>query len=358
MNGARWRRLGVATACSLAAVAVVTGAIALFEPYVPVLSLGVLYIFAVLPVAVVWGLRFALPVSVAEHARVQLVLPAAEAHASLSDGENWFALAVYLATAVVVSELAARARRRAVAAEQRERESTLLADLATELLAGQRLDDQLAEIAGRAAAVLGVDRAEIELGPERARHGRLVPYVLDAAGRQIGTIFTSRWIECRGPTSSAGSFLRWPRCSRLRRSVTGWRARRSRPRRSAAATWSRLRCSGPSPTTCARLSPASATAIGALRSRVAHAHGRGPARAAGDDRARVEPPRHGSSATCSTSRGSKRRAVAPQLEAWELADLVHEAVDTLGAREPRRGRRRDAGRRRRRRPGPAGRSRT
>ena len=52
-------------AASVLAVAAVTAAIFLFKGFVPVLSLGVLYIFAVLPVAVVWGLAFALPVSVA-----------------------------------------------------------------------------------------------------------------------------------------------------------------------------------------------------------------------------------------------------------------------------------------------------
>ena len=93
----------VAISISAALVAVVTGVIALFEEWVPVLSLGVLYVFAVLPVAVVWGLRLALPVSVASMLAFNwLFLPPRHTHTH-SDGENWFALAVYLATAVVVS---------------------------------------------------------------------------------------------------------------------------------------------------------------------------------------------------------------------------------------------------------------
>src|SRR5439155_8581410 len=55
----------VAALASAGAVALVTGAIAGARPYVPVLSLGVLYVFAVLPVAVAWGLAYAIPVSVA-----------------------------------------------------------------------------------------------------------------------------------------------------------------------------------------------------------------------------------------------------------------------------------------------------
>ena len=50
---------------SVAAVAIVTGVIALLKSHVPVLSLGVLYLFAVLPVAIAYGFPFALAVSVA-----------------------------------------------------------------------------------------------------------------------------------------------------------------------------------------------------------------------------------------------------------------------------------------------------
>src|SRR5690349_14224523 len=118
MSNERWRQYGLATAVSVGAVALVTAVIALFERYVPVLSLGVLYIFAVLPVAVIWGLRFALPVSVASMLAFNWFFLPPRHTLSLAEGENWFALAVYLATAVVVSELAARSRRRAAAAEQ------------------------------------------------------------------------------------------------------------------------------------------------------------------------------------------------------------------------------------------------
>ena len=50
---------------SVAAVALVTGAIFALDSVAPVLSLGVLYVFAVLPVAVFFGLGYALLVSVA-----------------------------------------------------------------------------------------------------------------------------------------------------------------------------------------------------------------------------------------------------------------------------------------------------
>ncbi|MGZ4392952.1 MAG: hypothetical protein ACXVRK_12665, partial [Gaiellaceae bacterium] len=52
------RRLLSGWLASAALVAAMTGAIALLKSHVPVLSLGVLYIFAVLPIAVVWGLAY------------------------------------------------------------------------------------------------------------------------------------------------------------------------------------------------------------------------------------------------------------------------------------------------------------
>ena len=189
-GGTGWRRLLTAAAASVGAVAVVTVAIALFKPYVPVLSLGVLYVFAVLPIAVVWGLGFALPVSVASMLAFNWFFLPPTHTLSLADSENWFALAVYLGTAVVVSELAARSRRRAAVAEQRERESALLVDVATELLRGRDLDDELDIVARRAAEILGVESAEIELGPARRHRAPDSPHPLEAADRPIGTIYT------------------------------------------------------------------------------------------------------------------------------------------------------------------------
>jgi len=116
------RRLGAAAA-SLAAVVAVTGAIFALEPVAPVLSLGVLYLFAVLPIAAIWGLPFALGVSIVSMLTFNwFFLPPTHTF-RLRDSENWVALAVYLVTAVSVSELAARARRRAAEAEQLAREA-------------------------------------------------------------------------------------------------------------------------------------------------------------------------------------------------------------------------------------------
>ena len=190
MSSKRLRHYGVAALASAGSVAVVTAVIALFDQWVPVLSLGVLYIFAVLPVAVVWGLGFALPVSVASMLAFNWFFLPPRHTFTLADSENWFALAVYLATAIVVSELAARARRRASAAEQRERESVLLAGACSRPPARPRSRRRSsprwpepppacwASITSRSSS------AAPDAGTRRA------PHPLEAAGRQVGTLYT------------------------------------------------------------------------------------------------------------------------------------------------------------------------
>jgi two-component system, OmpR family, sensor histidine kinase KdpD len=163
-------------AASAAAVAVVTGAIAILDRWIPVLSLGVLYLFAVLPIAVFWGLAYAIGVSVASMLAFNFFFLDPVHTLTLSDSRNWFALLVFVATSVVVSELAARSRRRA-------HEASLLAEIATSLLEHGTVGDELEQISDEAARALHAESVEITLGPE-LRDG----YELTASGRRVGTI--------------------------------------------------------------------------------------------------------------------------------------------------------------------------
>ena len=179
----------VALAGSVAAVAVVTLAIELFKRFVPVLSLGVLYVFAVLVVAVVWGMRYAIPVAVASMLAFNWFhLPPLYTF-TLADGSNWFALAAYVVVAVTVSVLADRVRRRAAEAEQREREAALLADVAEGAtrrprLAGRARIDLVREpprYSGSAA------RGSNSAGTRRPRVRRRMALEVDK--RLVGTLY-------------------------------------------------------------------------------------------------------------------------------------------------------------------------
>jgi two-component system, OmpR family, sensor histidine kinase KdpD len=174
----------------LLAVALVTAAIEVIDDYVPVLSLGVLYLFAVLPIAVVWGTAHAVFVAIASMLAFNFFFLPPLYTLSLEERSNWLALAVYLSTAIVVGSLASHARRRSEEALQREREAALLADIAAQLLRGTRLEDELDNIAARTAGVLGVSSARIELGDRSGRVAHESPSALEAGDRVIGTLYT------------------------------------------------------------------------------------------------------------------------------------------------------------------------
>jgi two-component system, OmpR family, sensor histidine kinase KdpD len=185
------RRLGGWLA-SVVLLAVVTAAIELLKHHVPVLSLAVLYILAVLPVAIGWGLAYAVPVAVASMLTFNFLFLPPLYTFTLADSRNWFALLVFVVTAVVVSDLAARSRRRA-------RESELLARVATSLLEQDDVSAALDDIAAEAAAPLEVERARILVG-EQPITSSADQYPLVAAGRRVGTLTLE---QPRGRSSAA-----------------------------------------------------------------------------------------------------------------------------------------------------------
>ena len=168
---------------SVAAVVLVTAAIFLLRGGVPVLSLGSLYVLAVLPVAIFWGRIWAVLVAVASMLAFNFFFLAPVYTFRLSERSNWLALGVYLATAIAVSELAARARRRAAEAEQREQEEALLGELSIALLQGESLVDELPRIGAATGSIIGVEGARIELGQAPGQG-----IELRAGSRLVGTL--------------------------------------------------------------------------------------------------------------------------------------------------------------------------
>ncbi len=322
------RRLLTGVLASAIAVALVTAAVELFKLWVPVLSLGVLYVFAVLPIAVTYGLGFAVFTSIASMLAFNWFhLPPVHTF-TLANSSNWFSLAVYLATSIVVSELAARSRRRAAAAEQRERESAFLARLSTDLLGGRTLDDELPAIAGRAATVLGVPSAEISLGGQRPPSD-MAPYELQAAGRTIGAIYAPS-----DPNADAQRRFLPALAALLAVAVDRDRLERDALeaetlRRSDLVKTALLRAVSHdlrTPLTGIR------TAIGALRNSTL--------RLSDHDRAELLDTIEVDSERLNRLVADlldlsrlEAGAAAPEQELWSLDDLVRDAIDSLGARD-------------------------
>ena len=184
----RERHIAAVISCALA-VTVTTIAIELLKSVVAVISLGVLYVFPVLAIAIAFGIAYSVAVSVASMLAFNWFFIPPVGTFTIADSRNWAALVVYLATAIVVSSLTARSRSRAVEAERRAEETAVIADLATALLRGTSIESELEVVAERSARVLGATRARIELGPPRPPPAGESPLVLTAGGRQVGTLY-------------------------------------------------------------------------------------------------------------------------------------------------------------------------
>lgn len=143
-------------------VAAMTGFIALLRPVTASLHLSVLYLLVVLPVAVVWGTGLALITSVlCVVVYGYLFVPPFQSY-PVANSEDIVALAVFMLTAVVVGQLAARLRGAVRAAERLTEEHSALRQVAT-LIARSGPPQEVFEAVTREVGLLcGADVARME----------------------------------------------------------------------------------------------------------------------------------------------------------------------------------------------------
>jgi two-component system sensor histidine kinase KdpD len=160
--------LALATLETLGAVGVATGLVALLDEVAPATGLGVLYLLAVLFVAIRHGQVAALITAVLGVTTLNFLFIEPRYRLTISDSHNVVALGVFLIAALVVSRLAELARRRATEAERRavlatarEREAAILADAAASVLAGGNLET---ELTGRGATLDAFAPSAVRLG--------------------------------------------------------------------------------------------------------------------------------------------------------------------------------------------------
>lgn len=154
------------------AVGLATAAIAALQSTAPPAGLGIVYLLAVLAVAIRRGQAAALITAVLGVLTLNYLFIPPRHHLSIAHSQDVVELAVLLVAAVVVSRLAAVARQRTAEAEERagvaarhEREAKLLADTAAGILAHESLSAQLQSVGGRVAAASGATDARIVLAP-------------------------------------------------------------------------------------------------------------------------------------------------------------------------------------------------
>jgi two-component system, OmpR family, sensor histidine kinase KdpD len=179
------RSLGAFVA--VAAVAIATGLVYPLKQVAPVVSLGVVYLLAVMLVSVRWGLWLGLLTSLLSAAAFNFFHIPPVGRFTIKDSANWVALSAFVVVAVAVSLVAEFARVRTAEAEQRQRETDLAAELARLLLGAALLEEALPVAAQRLALAIGARSASIDL---RAVSGdeRRVAFPLSGAGGQIGTL--------------------------------------------------------------------------------------------------------------------------------------------------------------------------
>jgi signal transduction histidine kinase len=154
---ARIRRRLSAALTGVALVAAVTAVIWLLEPRVPALGLGVLYLFAVVPIALVDGLAVACAVSVASVAAFSFFFLSPRHSLNPGTVEHWEVLVALLVASLVVSELAARSQREARRSARLADEQAALRRVATLVARGVPPPEVFAAVAREVGLLLGVE---------------------------------------------------------------------------------------------------------------------------------------------------------------------------------------------------------
>jgi K+-sensing histidine kinase KdpD len=108
---------------TIAAVAIGTLLVYPLKSVAPVVSLGVVYLPAILLISVVWGLRLGLLASVASAVAFNFFQIPPLYRFAIAEEQNWVALAAFAIAAIVSSTVAGLARARALEAERRREEA-------------------------------------------------------------------------------------------------------------------------------------------------------------------------------------------------------------------------------------------
>jgi two-component system sensor histidine kinase KdpD len=179
------RRTGAIVA--VGAVALCTLILYPLQEVAPAVSLGVVYMLAVLVVSVIWGAGLGVATAVLSAAAFNFFHLPPVGRFTIRSSEDWVALVAFLVAAALASSVAEVTRARARDAEERRREADLAAEMARLLLRGENLSEALPTAAARLAQTLQLSSAAIEMeaveGDERS-----VAFPLREGTRRLGTL--------------------------------------------------------------------------------------------------------------------------------------------------------------------------
>lgn len=138
---------------SLGAVAAVTLFYAIIFPEANTTTVAMTFLLATLAIATAWGLREAIVASAASMLCFNFFLLPPYYTFTIYDSQNWVALATFLITAVVASQLSASAKRRADEATRRQQEMERLYDLSKTLMLVDNRSAAASQVSQRIAQV-------------------------------------------------------------------------------------------------------------------------------------------------------------------------------------------------------------
>lgn len=176
------------TLVAVAAVAACTLALYPLRSVAPVLSLGVLYLLAVLVVSSRYGLRHGIATAVASALAFNLFHIPPTGRLTVASSQNAVGLLAFLVAAVSAARISDLARRRAIDADERRREADLAAELARVLLGPGAVADALPVAARRIAQAFELPSAALELGAGPDAGARRCAFALRDGDEAVGTL--------------------------------------------------------------------------------------------------------------------------------------------------------------------------
>lgn len=172
---------------AIAFVALCTLLIYPLKQAAPVVSLGVVYMLAVVIVSVTWGVWLGVGTSLLSALAFNYFHLPPVGQLTIRNADNWVALVAFLIVAMLASSVAEVTRARSREAAERRREADLAAEMARLLLSGRRLSEDLPTAAARLSQVLELPSAAIELEAVEGDERR-VAFPLREGPRRLGTL--------------------------------------------------------------------------------------------------------------------------------------------------------------------------
>src|ERR1700680_1446278 len=202
----RWKRYSSDSILAIVGTSLLTGIIFVFRLYPRIPNISVAYLFIVLALASTRGMFAAVIASVAAFLSFDFFLVPPLYTFTIGKVDEWLALFIFLATAIITGQLASALRQRADQARRRERETRILYELLRDTNREEDFERQLRIVARAFVDVFspwGVRDCALLLPDE---HGKLTMHASTRAAEEQETLLpdeaaTAEWVMTQGQSA-------------------------------------------------------------------------------------------------------------------------------------------------------------